>query len=46
MTNQNLNISFINGDFNEIQFSNTFDKIVSMWAIMHIIDKEKTLNKI
>ena len=36
----------INGDFNEMQFSQEFDKIVSMWAIMHIIDKEKALSKI
>ena len=46
MTNQSPYISFINGDFNEVQFSQDFDKIVSMWAIMHIIDKEKALSKI
>ena len=46
MTNQDNDISFINGDFNEIEFDQNFDMIVSMWAILHIIDKKKTLNKI
>ena len=46
MTDQDNSISFINDDFNEIQFNQKFDIIVSMRAILHIIDKRKTLIKI
>lgn len=43
---KNNNVNLICGDFNELEFNNSFDIIYSSLTFMHIEDKQSTINKI
>ena len=43
---KNNDVNLICGDFNELEFNNSFDIIYSSLTFMHIEDKQSTINKI